>query len=228
MPGTPNGWMIDPQDKARFEIVNRAKALRITGDPDKAAHALGLVVLADGRTVNAHVVHAVDAIITDGETVAMINRLHDPGRGKPALPGGLIDPLPGGGVETSLQAAIREAQEEVGVELGAGILIGVRNMDRPYDVRVAHGNGLEEAYGIKDGDVFMVSTQGVRFDVVDLRQTNLIAGDDAEPGSARRVAIGKISRESVGIPDHADMVHQALAERSSGVFVSPAIPGLEA
>lgn len=208
----PQSWMIDDNDPARDEIVERAVKLGITGDPDKAAHALGLVTLADGRTANAHVVHAVDPIITDGETVVMINRSRDPGAGMPALPGGFIDPSKGGGVESAVQAAAREALEEVGVELGEGIHVGVRNMERPYDVRVAKGDGLLEKYGIADGDVFMVSTQGVRFNVPDLSRTPLIAGDDAQPGSARRVEIGQITRTTVGIPDHADMVHAAIPE----------------
>ena len=206
-----DSWLMDEKDPMRAEIVSRAKALGITGDPDQASHNLGPVTLANGKTVTAHVVHAVDPIITDGKSVVMINRSHEPGAGKPALPGGFIDPTKGGGVDSAIQAAAREAMEEVGVELGEGIRIGTRNLDRPYDIRVAQGNGLEESYGIKDGDVFMVSTQGVRFDVDDLSQTKLIAGDDAEPGSARRVDITDISRKTVGIPDHADMVKAALA-----------------
>ena len=215
MSESEKSWMIDKNDPARNQIAERAKALGITGDPDKAAHPLGTVTLADGRTVNAYVVHAVDPIITDGKTVVMISRTRDPGAGKPALPGGFIDPAKGGGVESAVQAAAREALEEVGVKLDKGVRIGSRNMDRPYDVRVARGDGLKESYGIGDGDIFMVSTQGIRFNVDDLSQTDLIAGDDAQPGSARRVEISKITRETVGIPDHADMVHQAFAGKKN-------------
>lgn len=211
MSGPQKISMIDQNDPARSQIVQLAKALGITGDPDRAVHALGPITLADGRTVNAHVVHAVDPIITDGKSVVMINRTLDPGAGKPALPGGFIDPTQGSGVESAIRAAAREALEEVGVKLNEGVRIGTRNMDRPYDVRIATGGFLKEKYGINDGDVFMVSTQGVRFDVADLSHTNLVAGDDAQPGSARRVEISKISRDTVGIPDHADMVHQAFA-----------------
>ena len=224
MPEPQKSWMINPDDPARNQIAERAEALNITGDPDKAAHALGPITLADGRIVNAHVVHAVDPIITDGKTVVMINRSRDPGAGKPALPGGLIDPSKGGGVESAIQAAAREALEEVGVELGEGIRIGTRNMHRPYDVRVALGDDLKEKYGIADGDIFMVSTQGIRFDIADLSQTNLIAGDDALPGSARRVEINRISRDTVGIPDHADMIHQAFAnEEQRPVWIPPGL-----
>ncbi len=203
-------WMIDEKDPARNEIAARADALGITGDPDQAAHALGSITLANGREVQAHVLHAVDAVITDGRSVVMINRLHAPGQGLPALPGGLIDPT-AEGIESAVQAAAREALEEVGVILEKGTRVGTRNMNRPQDVRVAQGNGLEKNYGVKDGDIFMVSTQAIRFDVPDLSQTHLIAGDDAEPGSARRIDINTITKDNVGIADHADMIHEAMA-----------------
>jgi len=202
------GWMIDNNDPARREIVDRAQELGITGTPDKAAHSLGAITLADGRTVNAFVVHAVDPIITDGNEVVMINRKNAPGMGKPALPGGFIDPTQGGGVESAIQAAAREAAEEVGIDLQKtkATLIGTRNMNRPFDVRVAANNDLKENYGIQEGDIFMLSTQAVRFDVPDLARTKLVAGDDAAPGSARRVKIDSLTKDSVGIPDHFDMI----------------------
>lgn len=206
-------WMIADKDPARDEIVKRAMALGITGDPDQAVHSLGQITLANGKTVNAHVIHAVDAVITDGTSVVMINRAFDPGAGKPALPGGFLDPLPKGKVESSSQAAAREGLEEVGLELKDGRIIGTRNMNRPHDIRVAQGDYLKETYGIADGDVFMVSTQAVRFDVEDLSNTSLIAGDDAKPGSARRVDLTTISRSTVGIADHADMIHEAMRPR---------------
>jgi hypothetical protein len=209
-----NNWMIDKNDPARLEIVERAKTLGITGTPEKAAHALGDITLADGRVVKAHVVHAVDPIITDGEYVVMINRVNPPGQGLPALPGGLIDPTKGGGVESAVQAAAREAMEEASADLkhAKATLVGTRNMDRPYDVRVATSDGLEEKYGIKKGDIFMVSTQAVRFEVPDLKNFALEAGDDALPGTARPVKASSLTRESVGIPDHYDMIVQALPE----------------
>lgn len=215
-------WMIDEHDPARLEIARRAKALGITGTPDKASHPLGEITLANGNTVNAHVVHAVDSIITDGEYIVMINRKHDPGTGKPALPGGFIDPAKGGGVESAVQAATREAAEEAGIDLknAATQLVGTRNMDRPFDVRVAANNGLEEKYRIKKGDVFMVSTQAVRFDVPDLASTSLIAGDDAMPGSARRVKIDSLTRDSVAISDHFDMIAAAFPKRRANELSS--------
>ena len=210
----PDGWMIDNNDPARLEIVERAKELGITGNPDKASHALGSITLANGQVVKAFVVHAVDAIITDGQKIVMINRSHEPGIGKPALPGGLIDPTKDGGVESAVQAGTREAAEEAGIDLGKAkaTLIGTRNMDRPHDVRVAKDDGLFEKYGIKEGDIFMVSTQAVRFDVPDLANTKLTAGDDAEPGTVRRVKISSLTKDSVGIHDHFDMITSALPE----------------
>ena len=210
-----SGWMIDNSDLARWEIAGRAQKLGITGTPDQAAHSLGKITLADGRTVNAYVVHAVDPIITDGYEVVMINRKNPPGVGKPALPGGFIDPAKGGGVESAIQAAAREAAEEVGVNLhqAKATLIGTRNLNRPFDVRIATNNSLEEKYNIKEGDVFMVSTQAVRFDVPDLAKTKLVAGDDAAPGSARRVKIDSLTKDSMGIPDHFAMIEAAFPDR---------------
>lgn len=210
-------WMIDEKDPARLEIVERALKLGITGSPDKAAHALGKITLASGKIVHAHVVHAVDPIITDGEQIVMINRRNDPGMGKPALPGGLIDPAKGGGVESAVQAAGREAAEETGSDLRKckAALIGKRNFNRPFDVRVAIDNGLYEKYGIKKGDIFLVSTQAVRFEVPNLSRTRLVAGDDAEPGTARRVDVKSITPETVGIPDHYDMIREAFREEPS-------------
>lgn len=221
-------WMIDERDPARDEIVRRSGALQITGSPDKASHNLGKITLADGKTVTAHVIHAVDPVITNGEEVVMINRSREPGKGKPALPGGFIDPEKSGGVESAVQAAAREAMEEVGISLGSGRLIGTRNMNRPFDIRVAdfsyltdaemrkkEESAFKEKYGIAPGDIFMVSTQAVRFDVPDLQNTTLNAGDDAMPGSARRVRISTLTRDSVGIPDHFDMIREALPETFS-------------
>lgn len=205
-------WMIDKADPARVEIVERAKGLGITGSPDQASHALGEITLADGRTVKAHVIHAVDPVITDGTDVVLINRMNDPGKGMPALPGGFIDPAKGGGVESAVQAAAREAMEEVGVDLenAEAVLIGRRNMERPHDVRVATSGGLKDKYGVAEGDIFMVSTQAVRFLVDDLSQTTLVAGDDAEPGTARRVAASDISCDMMGVRDHFDMIVMAM------------------
>ncbi len=208
MSNTPNNnWMVTGDE--RETVVKRALELGITGTPDKAAHNLGPITLGNDETVTAHVVHAVDPVITDGKEVVLINRKNPPGKGLPALPGGFIDPVKGG-VESAVQAAAREALEEVGIELQGGTLIGQRNMNRSYDVRTAT-TALPQ-YGINRGDIFMVSTQAVRFDVDDLSKTKLIAGDDAEPGSARRVIIADLTRDRMGIADHFDMIMQSTNE----------------
>jgi ADP-ribose pyrophosphatase YjhB (NUDIX family) len=229
------GWMLDKNDPARLEIARRAVQLAeersIYGDPDSGAHPLGKVRLADGREVNAHVVHAVDPIITDGNEVVLINRMREPGQGKPALPGGFIDPTKGGS-ETAVQAAAREAMEEAGIALDDGKPIGKRNMNRPQDVRVATFNvdqadisveekekrqktkdDMKAKYGIDEGDIFIVSTQAVRFDVPDLANTKLVAGDDAMPGSARRVEIASLKVEDMGIADHFEMIKETFPDK---------------
>jgi len=216
-------WMIEENDPVRLEIIERAKRLGITDNSNQVSHSLGKVTLMDGREVNAHVVHAVDPIITDKNrtSVVTIERKYDPGMGKRSLPGGFLDPTKGGGVESGIQAATREAIEEA-VENGEEIfkkakitLIGTRNMDRPFDVRVAAGNGLEKKYGIKDGDIFLVSTQAVCFEIPDLAGLKLHAGDDAAPHSAQITKVSDLTRESLGIPDHFDMIMAALRNHSS-------------
>lgn len=205
--------MLSETDPACKEIIKQAKALNIMGDPANAVDHLGKVTLADGAVTGAHVVHAVDAVITDGTEVVMINRSNEPGKGQPALPGGFIDPTRNG-AESAKKAATREAFEEAGIHLeGVSVTpVGTRHFDRPFDVRIAQG-GRMQSHGIPDGDVFLVSTQAMLFDVPDLARTTLIAGDDAVPGSARRVAVDSITSKTVGIPDHADLIHEAVAQR---------------
>lgn len=198
-------------DAERAEIVRRAENLGITGTPDRASHALGPLTRADGTMLQTHVVHAVDAVITDGTSVVVINRKNPPGQGLPALPGGFLDPQANGGAENALAAAAREALEEAGITLKGGILIGVRNCNRPSDIRFAW-NDLP-AYGICKDDAFLVSTQAVRFDVPNLADTRLEAGDDALPGSARRIPLSALSAELIGVRDHYDMILAALAAR---------------
>lgn len=211
----PAGWMIDDQDSARNEIVARAKKLTIASDPDKASHNLGPVTLADGRVVNAWAVHSVDPVIIseDGQYVALIKRTNPPGKGMPALPGGFIDPV-NGAVETAVQAAVREASEEVQIDLSQfkGITVGARNMDRPDDIRVAKSNALEGDYGIKEGDVFIVSAQPVLFIVPNHVMNSLVAGDDAEKDSAKPYKIADLKREQFGIPLHFDQIQKAVAK----------------
>lgn len=203
-------WVLTAADRA--EIVRRAVALGIVGTPDKPAHALGWLE-RDGARLAAHVVHAVDAVITDGVSVVLIDRKNPPSQGMPALPGGFLDPA-GGGAENALQAAAREALEEAGIVLSGGVLIGTRNLRRPNDIRIAW-NDLP-GYGIRQGEAFMVSTQAVRFDVPDLAATRLRAGDDALPGSARRVALAGLRPEMLGVRDHYDMIVAALAQPHRG------------
>ena len=209
----PAGGLVTDK-KIQDEVVRRAEARGITGDPDKAAHALGSITLPDGRTVGVHVIHAGDAIVTDPqrEWMVAIDRKNNPGIGMPALPGGLLDPKKGGGVETVIQGAVREALEEAGIGLEEAkiTLIGKRNMSRPFDVRIAKGNGLSDKYGVKDGDIFLVSTQAVLFVVPDLAHTKLTKGDDAS--AAYLMKVSRVTQGTMGIPDHFEMLKAALPE----------------
>ena len=138
----------------------------------------------------------------------MIDRANAPSEGRLALPGGFLDPTSVGGVESAEVAAAREAREEASIKVSGGALVGQRNMYRPYDVRTATHDLLQ--YGIEKADVFMVSTQAVCFFVPNLLNIKLTAGDDAMPGSARLVAISSLAADSVAIPDHIDMIKQAV------------------
>lgn len=193
-------------DAERAEVVRRAMALGIVGTPDVCMHPLGMLTRADGSELAAHVVHAVDIVVTDGTHLVTITRKHPPGVGLPALPGGILDPKADGTAETAVEAAIREAREEVGIVLSGGRLMGVRNFDRPYDVRLAWWD--LPAYGIGKDEAFLVSSQPVRFDVPDLTALALHAGDDAL--SARLVLLKDIAPATFGVPDQYAAVAAAM------------------
>jgi 8-oxo-dGTP diphosphatase len=74
---------------------------------------------------SADVVPCVGAIITDSAgRLLLIKRGHEPGKGLWSIPGGRVEPG-----ETDEQAVIREAQEETGLVVRPGRLVGaVRRM----------------------------------------------------------------------------------------------------
>ena len=190
----------------------RCLAGRFGDEPAKAAQPLGEIVLPDGSQKPVWLCHAADAVLLDdaGQTV-LITRLHNPGRGKQALPGGLLDPV-GDKVEDSRSAALREAMEETGI--AAGVLagakisqIGHRRYNRPFDIRQAWNNlhGLP----VKKGDFFTVSTLGFRIKITgNLRDVALLAGDDA--AAVHVVEIGGLTAEQFAVPDHIEMIREAL------------------
>ena len=67
----------------------------------------------------------------------------------------------------------------------------------------------------------MVSTQAVRFDVPDLVHTKLVAGDDAFPGTARRIKISSLTKDSMGISDHFDIIKQAFPDQFTAKKAPP-------
>ncbi len=203
--------LIDPRLQA--DIVARCLAAGLGDDPARPAHPLGPVLLPDGRNIPAWLCHAADAVMLDeqGQTV-LITRLHNPGRGKLALPGGLLDALDGH-MESSLAAALREAMEETGIS--ADVLaqaqitqLGHRRFARPFDIRSAWNNlpGTD----VKKGDFFTVSTLGFRLKIDgDLRTVALRAGDDAT--AVQVVRIDTLRPEQFAVPDHPEMLAQACA-----------------
>ncbi|MCB5943911.1 NUDIX hydrolase [Acidocella sp. KAb 2-4] len=198
--------LVDPALKA--EIAARCRAGQFGDDPAQAVHELGSLTLPDGTTRRAHLRHAADAVLLDDHgQVALITRLHNPGRGKLAVPGGFIDEV-NGKVESSRAAALREAVEETGIApalLAQAEIrqIGHRLFDRPFDIRCAWNN--MPGTDIRQGEFFTVSTLGFRVKLRgDLREMDLQAGDDA--GAVRVLPIAALRREDFAVPDHLDMI----------------------
>ncbi|WP_297372418.1 NUDIX domain-containing protein [Acidocella sp.] len=203
--------LIDPALCA--EIIARAVAGGFGDNPSAATHELGLVRLPDGSARRAWAVHAADAVVLDERgQVALITRLHNPGRGKRALPGGLLDELPGGEVERGEDAARREAVEEVWfppqlLARARAVPLGPRLFERPFDVRAAYNDFPGRP--IRRGEFFTVSTQGFCLRVPgDLRDLALMAGDDAT--NVHVCAVAALTPDAFAVPDHLTMIRRAL------------------
>ncbi len=192
-------------------ITDRFIAGRFGDIPSHAVHDLGRVRLPGAGDVALHLRHAADAILLDDfGQVVLITRLHHPGAGLLALPGGFIDAVDGG-MENPLEAAIREAVEETGVDEGllrgsAAAPAGHRLYDRPFDIRVAWNN--LPGTSIRQGDVFGVSTQGFCFRLPgNLRDLPLQAGDDAK--AVQVLEIASLRESQFAVPDHLPLIRLA-------------------
>jgi ADP-ribose pyrophosphatase YjhB (NUDIX family) len=201
----------DPVLQAR--IIARVRAARLPDQPDRAVHDLGHIGLPDGTSRRLFARHAADAVMLDRfGNVVLITRLHHPGAGKLALPGGFIDDIDGL-VENGLAAALREAVEETGVPAARlasceNFAIGPRRFDRPFDIRAAwnHLPGTN----IAPGDLFTVSTRGFGFILPgSLRALALTAGDDAK--AVRVSATAGLAAALFAVPDHLLMIREAEA-----------------
>jgi 8-oxo-dGTP pyrophosphatase MutT (NUDIX family) len=206
-----NHMIVDPALQA--EIVARCLAQRIGDQPDLAVHDLGDITLPDGRRTAVYLRHAADAIILDEHRqMVLITRIHDPGAGKLAIPGGFIDEVDGA-VETVLETAIREAVEETGIDgaLLRGVTaapVGPRRFARPFDIRLAWSDIAGTV--IRKGEIFTVSTQPYRFRLAgDLRDVALQAGDDA--GAVQVLRIAGLDPARFAVPDHPEMIEAAIA-----------------
>ena len=202
--------LVDPCLQA--EIARRCQDGHFPDEPKAVANDLGLIELPDGQHIRTWLCHAADAVLLDDlGQILLITRLHDPGRGKRALPGGLLDRLPGG-IETSRHAALREAMEETGIS--AEILtqaevtqLGHRCHVRPFDIRQAWNN--LPGTPVRKHELFTVSTLAFRVKLQgDLRYMPLRAGDDAT--SLNIVPAKQVTREELAVPDHLDMIRNAL------------------
>jgi ADP-ribose pyrophosphatase YjhB (NUDIX family) len=206
-----NHIVVDPALQAR--II----ALVVAGDfgdaPDAVAHDMGLVEMPDGTMLRCFARHAADPILLDeAGQVVLITRMHEPGVGKLALPGGFMDDV-GGVLEDGKTAALREAVEETGVS--AALLaqcevfaVGKRRYDRPFDIRRAWNDIVGTA--IKQGELFTVSTQGFCVKIPgDLRNVALAAGDDA--AAVRVMRVDELRADRFAVPDHLEMIREAVA-----------------
>lgn len=203
--------LVAPQ--LREDITRRCRAGRFPDEPATVANDLGLLQLPDGSTTRVWLCHAADSVLIDDlGQIVLITRLHNPGKGKRALPGGLLDEMPNGRLESSLQAALREACEETGIapEILAQAdikQIGHRLHERPFDIRRAWNN--LPGTPVRKGEVFTVSTLGFRVHVRgNLACVPLKAGDDATGVSV--VIAASIKADDLAVPDHLGMIRDAL------------------
>lgn len=194
------------------DIMARCKAMHVPDEPTSVANDLGTLCLPDGTQTRVWLIHAADMVMLDERgQVVLITRLHSPGRGKLALPGGLLDAT-ADGLEPSLTAALREAVEETGIspallDQASVTQLGHRRAVRPFDIRRAWNN--LPGTPVRQGNLFTVSTLGFCTRLRgNLRDIALTAGDDA--GAINILPAGDITVERLAVPDHLDLIKAAL------------------
>ena len=202
--------LVDPDLQA--EIIARCQATTVPDEPTSVANDLGALDLPDGTHIKVWLIHAADTVMLDEHgQVALITRLHNPGRGKLALPGGLLDAT-ANGIEPSVTAALREAVEETGIsstllQQASVTQLGHRRAARPFDIRRAWNN--LPGTPIRRGDLFMVSTLGFCVRLTgNLRDIAFKAGDDA--GSVEIRPVCDITMKVLAVPDHLDLIRAAI------------------
>lgn len=202
--------LVDPDLQA--EIMSRCRAIHVPDEPTSVANDLGVLHLPDGTYPRVWLVHAADTVMLDEhKQVALITRRHNPGKGKLALPGGLLDATPKG-LELSLTAALREVVEETGISStllrqAAITQLGHRRAARPFDIRRAWNN--LPGTPISKGDLFTVSTLGFRARMQgSLHDIPFMAGDDAE--SVEILSACSVTLQGLAVPDHLELIKAAL------------------
>ena len=76
---------------------------------------------------------AVGAVIVQDASLLLVQRAHDPGAGRWAVPGGRVEPG-----ETLAEAVRREVREETGLEVGVGDIAWVGDSIGPGDPPAWH------------------------------------------------------------------------------------------
>lgn len=224
----PNKGLVRSRE-VRDAVVALARAkLGKAEGPDQPGHLLGKITTPDGpfRVVARH---AVDLVMLDEERrrVVLIKRIHPPGAGAWALPGGFID-----AGETTAEAAVREAEEETGIIASLRKLVGAagrkrsrRNLvdairplppwriARRFDIRgtswLKQSVPLAKSVTLRPGDLLAVTTQPFVLVLPEIADMTLRAGDDA---SAVRIAeVAKLDKSDTAVGDHLDIIRQAVA-----------------
>lgn len=150
---------------------------------DKLTPGFNYAFEVSGNDIIKVILMTVDTVIHTDDAILMIKRKNQPFADHWALPGGFIDPG-----ETPLQAAIRELQEETGLQITSAEPVG--------------------EFKTANRDPRMENTWSYAFKLYVKDRATVKAGDDAS--AAKWVPINKISTLPVAF-DHRDIIKKALS-----------------
>jgi 8-oxo-dGTP diphosphatase len=144
----------------------------MAGEPYHACRHRAQALILNG--VSGSVIPCVGAVIKDDQgRLLLIKRGHEPGAGLWSIPGGRIEPG-----ETDAEALVREMQEETGLAVQAGPLLGTVRRPVPGGPAAAGGQDSSAVLDIRD---YAATVTG----------GTLRPGDDA--AEARWVAVSELA-----------------------------------